>query len=534
MAEAQYTIPIAVQSLIRGSERDRAQKEEFVNQPKFRVTEAISRVAFIYEKIRNAVDYKEEHLLVKNAIIRVLRRRFLPGSDPVAVAHPLVTELIRGGYLRNDTTPEVILDEVARTLTKYARFLNKAIPSLSGRRREEIFSWCLVMLACELEEVLSASHHKRAMVEFVYATMLERVDVMSKQVTEDERKVQIYTAVLRSYLQYDEDLTTYELLKFFYPEWREGKEETLNRVARNVSNIHSSLTAQIHHPLQERLVRQFKRVNILFIIFSDWLKQSPDPLATLQHPNQLASAIEEAANEKYKQVKIKLRRASLRSIIYVFITKMLLALLLEIPYDYFFIGHLNYVPITINAVFHPLLLFAIALAVHIPTRENTEKIVEGIKDLVYRYEGKTIVYQIRPKIRRNWLLITLFRILYLLTFVITFGGLIAILVSLHFNWLGMTLFVVFLTVVSFFGLRVRQLAKDLVVIDRRDNFLNVIIDFFTIPIVRAGRWLSVNFAKVNVFVFILDVIIEAPFKIIVDVVEDWFAYIREKREEIYD
>ncbi len=100
--------------------------------------------------------------------------------------------------------------------------------------------------------------------------------------------------------------------------------------------------------------------------------------------------------------------------------------------------------------------------------------------------------------------------------------------------MGITLFVVFLTLVSFFGLRVRQLAKDLVVIDRRDNLLSVTIDFFTIPIVRAGRWLSVNFSKVNIFVFILDVIIEAPFKLIIDVFEDWFAYMREKREEIYD
>ena len=98
----------------------------------------------------------------------------------------------------------------------------------------------------------------------------------------------------------------------------------------------------------------------------------------------------------------------------------------------------------------------------------------------------------------------------------------------------MALFIVFLTLVSFFGLRVRQLAKDLVVLDRRDNLLSVTIDFFSIPIVRAGRWLSVNFSKINVFVFVLDVIIEAPFKLIVDLFEDWFAYMREKREEIYD
>jgi len=294
------------------------------------------------------------------------------------------------------------------------------------------------------------------------------------------------------------------------------------------------LRDQITHPMQDRLVRQMKRVNVLFTIFSDWLKSSSDPMEMLHNPEKLAEEIEEATNSKYKQVKIKLRRTSLRSIIYLFITKMLLALIIELPYDYLVIGHLNYIPLGINVVFHPLLLFIVALAVHIPAKENTLKIIEGIKDLVYTYDGKEIVYRVRPKIKQGWFLATVFRLLYLVAFVITFGGLGTILVMLNFNWLGVLLFMVFLTLVSFFGLRVRQLAKELVVLDRRDNLLSVMIDFFTIPIVRAGRSLSVNFSKINVFVFFLDIIIEAPFKLIVDVFEDWFAYMREKREEIYD
>lgn len=534
MVDTQYTIPVAVQRLLRGGQREHKYRHDSANQPKVKITEAISRVAFVYEKIRNAVDYKAEHLLVKNTILRVLRRRFLPGVDPAAIATPLITELIRGGYIRNNTLPEVVVEEVTRVLTKYARFLNKAIPPLAGRQREDTFSWSLTMLACELEEVLSVSYHKQAMIDFVYQTMLERIDILSKKITEDERKVQIYIAVLKSYPQYDYDLTSFHLLKFFYPDWKEGKENTLNRVARNVVNVRQTLHDQIYHPVQERLVRQLKRVNILFVILSDWLKQADDPLAVLHNPNTLAEDIEDITNQKYKQVKVKLRRTSLRSIIYVFITKMALAMLLEFPYDYLVLGHLNYVPLGINVVFHPLLLFVIALAVHIPTKENTQKIIEGIKDLVYNYDGKAIVYRIRPNIKRNWFMITMFRLFYLLAFVITFGGLVLILSYLGFNWLGTMLFMVFLTLVSFFGLRVRQLAKDLVVIDRRDTVINVVIDFFSIPIVRAGRWLSVNFSKVNIFVFILDVIIEAPFKLIIDVFEDWFAYMREKREEIYD
>lgn len=529
-----FTIPLSVQRLIKAKQREATAKAELEHQPKFKISEAISRVAFIYEKVRNALDYKEEHLLIKSAILRVLKRKFLPGVDPVSIARPLVIELIRGGYIRNNTLPESRIDDAAKSLVKYARFLSKAIPALEGRQREETFDWALTMLACELEEVLAPSAHKEGMIEFVYVTMLERTDITSKRITEDERKVQIYAAVLKAYSQYDLELMQYSLLKYFYPEWVEGKEDTINRIARNVLNVRTTIIKQLKSPLQDKVVRQIKKINILFVVLSDWLAKEPDPMVVMQNPEQLSEAIELATNQRYKQVKIKLRRTSLRSIIYLFITKMLLALIIELPYDWFMFGHLNYIPLGINVVFHPLLLFVIALAVHVPAKENTQKIIEGIKDLIYAYDGKDIVYRIRPNIARGWLLNFIFRALYLGAFLITFGGLIAVLTAVGFNWLGVTLFIVFLTLVSFFGLRVRQLAKDLVVLDRRDNLLSVTIDFFSIPIVRAGRWLSVNFSKINVFVFVLDVIIEAPFKLIVDLFEDWFAYMREKREEIYD
>ncbi len=463
-----------------------------------------------------------------------MRRRFLPGVDPASITKPLIAELIRGGYIANNTLPQAALEEISKATTKYARLLNKAIPPLDARQREEVFDWSITMLSCEIEDILQFSWERQGMIEFVYSTMLERVDVLSKNISEDERKVQIYIATLRTYGQYDFDLTSYHLLKYFYPDWKEGKEDTINRIAQNVINVRATLEQQIRHPLQDRLARQLKKVNILFVILHDIFRNQENPTSLLENPESLEEAIELTTQDKYKEVKSRLRRTSLRSIIYLFITKMTMAIVLEVPYDFIFIGHLNYIPIAINILFHPTLLFIIALVVHIPAKENTQKIIEGINDLVYHYEGKEIVYQVRSKQIRSGFAKFIFRILYSSAFFITFGSLIVILYMLKFNWLGALLFVVFLTLVSFFGVRVRQMAKDLVVLDKKTGLLGAIVDFFSIPIVRAGRWLSVNFSKINVFVFILDVIIEAPFKLIVDVFEDWFAYMREKREEIYD
>lgn len=534
MADTNFTVPVSIQRLIKNYEREAKDTEQLENTPKIEIAEAIGRVAFFYEKIRNAVDYKEENLLVKTAIERILKRRFVPGTDPAAIAKPLIAELIRGGYVANKSLPQTKLEEISKACVKYARLLNKAIPALDTKQRQEVFDWALRMLACELEDTIQFSWERQGMIEFIYNTMLDRVQVLSKRISEDERKVQIYIATLRTYPQYDFDLTSFHLLKYFYPDWQEGKEDEINRVARNILNIKATLEKQINHPLQDRLARQLKKVNIIFILLHDIFKKHEDKLDLLQKADVLEEEIEIAAQEKYKSVKSRLRRTSLRSIIYIFITKMALALVLELPYDYIFIGHLNYIPLGINVAFHPMLLFLIALTVHIPAKENTKKMIDDIKDLVYEYEGKEVVYQVRPKSDRSGFATFIFRVLYFLAFVITFGGLIILLYMLQFNWLGGLLFVVFLTLVSFFGIRVRQMAKELVVLDRRSGLIGALVDFFSIPIVRAGRWLSLNFSKVNVFVFVLDVIIEAPFKLIVEVFEDWFSYIREKREEVYD
>jgi hypothetical protein len=52
------------------------------------------------------------------------------------------------------------------------------------------------------------------------------------------------------------------------------------------------------------------------------------------------------------------------------------------------------------------------------------------------------------------------------------------------------------------------------------------------PIILVGRWLSDNMSRVNIFIFIFDFIIEAPFKILIDVAEDWTKYIRERRDNM--
>jgi len=92
--------------------------------PKIEVDSFVSKIANIYEKIRNAIDYKEDHLIRKSAILRILQRHLLIKLTPDSVAMALIKELIRAGYLENSLIPYQKVDEVQAILERYLAVFN--------------------------------------------------------------------------------------------------------------------------------------------------------------------------------------------------------------------------------------------------------------------------------------------------------------------------------------------------------------------------------------------------------------------------
>jgi hypothetical protein len=115
---------------------------------------------------------------------------------------------------------------------------------------------------------------------------------------------------------------------------------------------------------------------------------------------------------------------------------------------------------------------------------------------------------------------------------LTVAVIASILRNFHFNPLSTFFFIFFLSLVAYFGLRIRNTRRELVVLDLSKGFISSLVDIFFLPLIRVGRWMSIRAPKVNVFLFFFDFIIEAPFKASFTIFESWLAFLREKREEI--
>jgi len=106
-----------------------------------------------------------------------------------------------------------------------------------------------------------------------------------------------------------------------------------------------------------------------------------------------------------------------------------------------------------------------------------------------------------------------------------------ILSLLNFNLISQLIFIFFVSVVTFFSYRVKQISKELK-LEEKEGIFTPFIDFFFMPILSLGKFFSQEIARLNFFIIIFDFLIEAPFKMIFEVVEEWISFVRKRKDEI--
>ncbi|MFA5069782.1 MAG: hypothetical protein WC528_00705 [Patescibacteria group bacterium] len=502
--------------------------------PKIHVSTTVSRMAYVYEKIRMAIDYTDEHLLRKNAIERILKRWLLEGKIETFDVRTLLVELVRAGYLKNDTVPESVVFEVRQILEKFLLLRKKAAYIKGGEERLILNEWILKLASVEIENHFFPSYENQALTEYAYSILSDKVVVDETETDERTKNTQLYIAIQRAVSKSDNAIISYGLFKLYYPGWDKADGNLIDEIASHLPALKLTIDGQIKHPLGSVLGRQVKKYIIILKTIKDLIRENPYKAdQILSDPMLLREKIVAACDQRYKKARAKLMRSTTRTVIYVLCTKTILAFIFEIPFDILSYGIVHYSALVINIIFHPLLLIFIAANIFIPARQNTEKVIEAVRGLIYADEKEFVFVVFQKPIRRRKTWNIIYNFLYFIVFIISFGAIIYLLRYLHFNAVSIFLFLLFLSLVSFFGIRNRETMRELIIIDKKRGFIGSLIDFFSLPIIRLGRWISLNTPRINIFTFFLDFIIEAPFKTLVEVLDDWMNFYKEKKEEIY-
>lgn len=506
--------------------------------PKIKVSDLISRLAFYYEKIRNSVDYKEEHLLRKNAIQRILKRHIvIEGAirelKAEEIAKHLLIELIRAAYLPNDKIFETKIDEVATIINKYIKFKKLCWEKFNeNNKKDKIVRWILALAASEIEEKLSSDLVVQKIVSNAYELL--SVNIKFPELYQKDKEIQIYIGIHHVYLKFDRDMLEFQLLKYFIANWAKASDNEIAQAVDNLDQLRLLIDQQINHPLAFQLAKIINQYMVFYTILRDVIEDDPVGVyeKLREDPKSFQQLVKKFCDRHYQSASARLRRAAVRSIIYIFLTKMILVFLLEIPVTSWLNETINNFSLAVNICFPPFLLFLIVLFTRVPSNKNSARIIEGVEEILFEEKQRHEHYELRQPAKRNKGVNTVFGFFYAITFFLSFYIVIWFLDKIHFTFVSILIFLFFLTSVSFFGTRIRRVAREMFVIEHKENIINLIIDFFFTPVVAVGKWLNEKVSRINVFIFVLDFIIEAPFKIFVEIAEDWTKYVKEKKEEI--
>jgi hypothetical protein len=216
---------------------------------------------------------------------------------------------------------------------------------------------------------------------------------------------------------------------------------------------------------------------------------------------------------------------------FIAITKILIGVAVEIPYDLIRHGEIVWRPLVLNIMFPPLYMATLGLGIRPPSRKNIDMIEDAVENILYETKKPPIRYRLKRRVSSP-ALNSLFNFLYTITFVLWMALLAWILNKLGFNIVSGVIFFLFLSTVSFFGFRLTQTAREYEMIEARRGTLGLIADFFYTPFIRIGHWLSDSYSRLNVVTRVLDIMIEMPLKTVLRFMQQWVGFLRDKQEEM--
>ena len=353
--------------------------------PTVKVSDVLASIAHIYERIRNIIEYKSEHVLRRNAIERMLKRLLgeRPSHDTSRLAYVLIRELIWAKYFPNDTIPRSKVKQVAVIINKYLFLLGLLLDQGTVISGNQLRDWVWGLASCEIEETLDPSV-REAYVMLMFAWVKHYFIWQSDKLSQQEKDTQVYLAIHRALAKSDEPIMRYHLLVQKYPAWSQSQKQTVSELAQNFTTIHQAIEKYLNYPDRFKLYRLLKKHIAPFEVFKTLVMQKGNQIKpVLENQEQFTQSVSNICQNKYAQIQKKVTRGIVRSIIYIFLTKVLFALLIEVPYELYRIGQLTILPLTINIIVPPGMMLLIGLTIKIPGEANTYRIINKLKTIVY-------------------------------------------------------------------------------------------------------------------------------------------------------
>lgn len=511
------------------------------------VDEVASRVAAFYEQIRTIIDWKEEHLMRRAAIIRKIKRRFFDlelnnFSTQNDFAESLILELIRGGHFPNDKIKEIKITEVQKIIDKYI-FILKNYPQkqeagFQSGKGLDFYNWMLEVLSCEIEESLNPSIREKALIDYMFESMKEKIKISeniynSSLLKKEKTDVQIYIAVQQSLFKLDKPIISYNLITHQNSEWKNTDERSLLQFSKIIFEIWQDIEENLANPIAKKFYAICEKYDTPYLLLGDILSEKNAQVAAeILIPEKLESLARTAYSKRLSTLKERIKRAAIYSTVSIFVTKILSLFLLEVLLAKIMPGENQNTIMFLVDIFVPtLLMFLIVFSIKMPSEKNLNIAIMEIIKIVYNRETAD-VYEIKIRPKKGVITRSIISLVYAISSVLSFGAIYYAFSYFRFPVSSIIINIIFIALILFTGTAIAKRAEELTIEDEKEGFISFLADVFLLPMQGLGKWLSSKWKKYNAIAAFFNALIDMPFSVFVEFLEKWRYFIKDKKEEI--
>jgi len=493
---------------------------------KIKVGDTFSSVASFYERIRYTIDYKKENLLRRNAIERIVKRLLWEKGEGnlLSLSETLVKELIWAKYIKNDYYPVGKVAEISAIIVKYL--------FLSTRFEKGWKDWLVGVASCEIEESLDPSIVSYDVFSMAIESWFKKnFEWAGDGLDEVEKENQLAIAIHRSLFRSDEPKGAYFLLRRMVKGWNGMEKEDVAKRGEEIIKALVRIRSSLKNSFQSKLYRYVQKEVAAFQILKNLIEQNPGAAQSLMgNPDEFTKEIYEICEARYDEIRQRVNLGIVRSIIYIFITKIIFAIAIEIPYELYFLKQLSWLPLASTVMIPVLFVFLVALTIRRPGNDNTVKIAETIFDFVYEHKvTQKVSFSLTGK--KRGLSYQVFSAIYGIVFVAVFSLIAYVLTKAGYDIIGIGIFFIFLSLILLFAYRVKFAASELNVTTIKESLASHLMSNLTLPFLDLGVWLADKFSQLNFFILLFDFLVEAPLKNIIGILNEWTSFLKERKEE---
>ena len=509
-------------SYLESLESSKDSNSKNVNEKLINVAGVGRIVSSAYEQLRNAAEYSQDHLLIQNAIRRFfVRNLFLVDQVKVdqTIAEELIVELTQAGYIKNNSQPVSKINELFKIINQYFSLYKRL--QVTNIDQKNTRDWVLDLMSIGCEELFIDNQKQSAYIQFAYKHYLSSLNKKSFIISGQDSsgfEASLYIAVHKSLINSDLAAIRFDMNKIYKVSTNDVKE---------FINFNNNLDYLYNSEVTKKLARYINKYGAPLRILRSMIKNH-NIVEDLKNRDKFKKSFQNQVKQEYKLSRTKLNNGLLKSIAFLVITKSLIGLAVEVPYDILINGEIKYVPLFIN-LFTPVIYLAVLrLGIKVPSKSNAKALWLYADEMLYSKNTSSSLY---PSVQDKKYPIG-FKIAYGLMFVLVFGLSINILMKLNFDLVQSVIFFIFLAAASFLGFRLSKFVKELELVTTKQGIISALRDFLFMPFTFLGKQISDNYQKINIVALVLDTFIELPLKTVLRLFRQWMGFIDDKKEEL--